>query len=184
MFRRITLAVSFAAGYVLGAKAGEERYEELQDAARAVLSRPAVQDLVASASSIVGGGSAAPAPPPVPPTTRPVPPTPPAPPVALVDEVVVPPVPAPVPAPAADLADLDAGTSLPTEDAVLTPVPAPVADLPPVVLEPTDAAAPADVTGDVAPEERSIDDLSDLELELLTAPTPPPADPPADPTRP
>lgn len=41
MFRKITLVVGFAAGYVLGAKAGTERYEQIQGQARALLQQTA-----------------------------------------------------------------------------------------------------------------------------------------------
>ena len=37
MFRKIALGVGFAAGYVLGAKAGTGRYEQIQGQARALL---------------------------------------------------------------------------------------------------------------------------------------------------
>lgn len=41
--RKITFAVGFATGYVLGARAGRARYEQIRDAARAFASNPAVQ---------------------------------------------------------------------------------------------------------------------------------------------
>ena len=45
MAGNLKLAVGLAAGYVLGAKAGRERYEQLRDAARQVADRPEVQQL-------------------------------------------------------------------------------------------------------------------------------------------
>ena len=40
---KVTLLAAAAVGYVLGARAGRERYEEIADAARSVWSRPTVQ---------------------------------------------------------------------------------------------------------------------------------------------
>ena len=45
MAGNLKLAVGLATGYVLGAKAGRERYERLRDAARQVADRPQVQQL-------------------------------------------------------------------------------------------------------------------------------------------
>jgi PRC-barrel domain len=45
MAGNLKLAVGLATGYVLGAKAGRERYERLRDAARQVADRPEVQQL-------------------------------------------------------------------------------------------------------------------------------------------
>ena len=41
--RKITFAAGFATGYVLGARAGRARYEQIRDAARAFASNPTVQ---------------------------------------------------------------------------------------------------------------------------------------------
>ena len=40
---KITMAVAFGAGYVLGARAGRQRYEELRDRAQEFWSNPKVQ---------------------------------------------------------------------------------------------------------------------------------------------
>ena len=51
MIRKLTLAVGFGAGYVLGAKAGKERYRQIESKARELLGRPAVQDFTSNVSS-------------------------------------------------------------------------------------------------------------------------------------
>ena|SRR5882724_4103014 len=40
---KLTMAVGFAAGYVLGARAGRQRYEQIAEAARRVRDHPTVQ---------------------------------------------------------------------------------------------------------------------------------------------
>jgi hypothetical protein len=50
------LALGFAAGYVLGAKAGRERYQQLMDAARAFSDNPGVQRLTNEVSKTVNMG--------------------------------------------------------------------------------------------------------------------------------
>ena len=55
MVRKITLAVSLGAGYLLGAKAGEERYDQIQGKVRALLSQPAVQQFTGSTAASAGG---------------------------------------------------------------------------------------------------------------------------------
>jgi hypothetical protein len=50
------LAVGLAAGYVLGAKAGRERYERLAELARRVARRPEVQQLTDRARSGLDAG--------------------------------------------------------------------------------------------------------------------------------
>ncbi len=45
MIRKLTLAAGFGAGYVLGAKAGTERYDQIQTQLRKLAGRPAVQDV-------------------------------------------------------------------------------------------------------------------------------------------
>ncbi|HVU72981.1 MAG TPA: hypothetical protein VHE83_08460 [Mycobacteriales bacterium] len=42
--RRIYLVLGLAVGYVLGTRAGRERYEAIRDAARRVADRPEVQE--------------------------------------------------------------------------------------------------------------------------------------------
>lgn len=51
MIRKLTLAVGFVAGYVLGAKAGKERYRQIEGKVRDLMGRPAVQDLTSSVGS-------------------------------------------------------------------------------------------------------------------------------------
>ena len=45
MIRKLTLAVGFGAGYVLGAKAGTQRYEQIVAKARELAGMPAVQEV-------------------------------------------------------------------------------------------------------------------------------------------
>lgn len=40
---KVTFVVGFAAGYVLGSKAGHDRYEEIRSAVRGLQENPAVQ---------------------------------------------------------------------------------------------------------------------------------------------
>ena len=51
MIRKLTLAVGFSAGYVLGAKAGKERYDQIEAKVRELLGQPAVQDFTNKAST-------------------------------------------------------------------------------------------------------------------------------------
>lgn len=51
MIRKLTLAVGFSAGYVLGAKAGKERYTQIESKARELLGQPAVQGLTSNVTS-------------------------------------------------------------------------------------------------------------------------------------
>jgi hypothetical protein len=46
---RLTFITGFAAGYVLGARAGRERYEQLRKAAQGVAHNPAVRNTVEAA---------------------------------------------------------------------------------------------------------------------------------------
>ncbi len=48
MRTKATFLVGFAAGYVLGARAGRARYEQIRDAARAFMASPTVQSTAAS----------------------------------------------------------------------------------------------------------------------------------------
>jgi hypothetical protein len=52
----VKLAVGLAAGYVLGARAGRERYERLAELARRVARRPEVQQLADKARSGLDAG--------------------------------------------------------------------------------------------------------------------------------
>lgn len=44
MFRKLTLVVAAGAGYVLGARAGKERYAQLEAKARQLANKPAVKN--------------------------------------------------------------------------------------------------------------------------------------------
>ena len=44
MFRKLTLAAAAGAGYVLGAKAGKERYNQIEAKFREIAGMPAVQN--------------------------------------------------------------------------------------------------------------------------------------------
>jgi hypothetical protein len=48
MFKKLTLAVAAGAGYVLGAKAGKERYQQIEGKVREIAGMPAVQDATAT----------------------------------------------------------------------------------------------------------------------------------------
>ena len=48
MLKKLTLVAGFGAGYVLGAKAGKERYAEIEAKFRQCAGMPAVQDATAS----------------------------------------------------------------------------------------------------------------------------------------
>ena len=56
MFRKLTLAAAAGAGYVLGAKAGKERYNQIEAKFREIAGMPAVQSatttVVETASSV------------------------------------------------------------------------------------------------------------------------------------
>ncbi len=48
-----TLMIAFAAGYVLGSRAGRERYEQISNAARKVAGNPTVQSAASKAQETV-----------------------------------------------------------------------------------------------------------------------------------
>jgi hypothetical protein len=48
MRTKATFLVGFAAGYVLGARAGRARYEQIRDAARSFMASPTVQSTTSS----------------------------------------------------------------------------------------------------------------------------------------
>jgi hypothetical protein len=50
MIRKLTLAAGFGAGYVLGAKAGTQRYEQIVAKARELAGMPAVQEVTTNLS--------------------------------------------------------------------------------------------------------------------------------------
>ena len=51
MRTKVTFLVGFAAGYVLGSRAGRARYEQIRQAARSFLDSPAVASTTASPST-------------------------------------------------------------------------------------------------------------------------------------
>lgn len=55
---KLTLLTAAAAGYVLGARAGRERYDQIADAARSVAGNPKVQSATAQAQSVVADQAA------------------------------------------------------------------------------------------------------------------------------
>lgn len=55
MFKKLTLAVAAGAGYVLGAKAGKERYRQIESKVRELAGKPAVQDATASLKETAAG---------------------------------------------------------------------------------------------------------------------------------
>jgi hypothetical protein len=55
MLKKLTLAVGFGAGYVLGAKAGQERYRQIEDKFREVAGMPAVQSATANVKDTATG---------------------------------------------------------------------------------------------------------------------------------
>ncbi len=54
MIRKLTLAVGFGAGYVLGARAGKERYQQIEAKVRELLGHEQVQDFTHNVSSSAG----------------------------------------------------------------------------------------------------------------------------------
>ena len=55
MFKKLTLAAGFGAGYVLGAKAGRERYTQMEAKFREFSGMPAVQNATASVKETASG---------------------------------------------------------------------------------------------------------------------------------
>ena len=53
------VAAGFAAGYVMGAKAGQERYEQIRRAASDFAHTPVVADVQAKAKELAGRGAEA-----------------------------------------------------------------------------------------------------------------------------
>lgn len=51
MLKKLTLLVGFGAGYVLGAKAGTERYDQIVAKARELAGRPEVQGVTSTVTS-------------------------------------------------------------------------------------------------------------------------------------
>ena len=53
LFVKPTLVIGFAAGYVLGSRAGRERYEQIADGARKFMGNPTVQSAASKAQETV-----------------------------------------------------------------------------------------------------------------------------------
>ena len=54
MLKKLTLAAGFGAGYVLGTKAGTQRYEQIVAKAREIAGMPAVQNATATVQDTAG----------------------------------------------------------------------------------------------------------------------------------
>lgn len=54
MLKKLTLAAAFGAGYVLGAKAGKERYAQIEAKFRDVAGMPAVQNATSTVKATAG----------------------------------------------------------------------------------------------------------------------------------
>lgn len=52
--RKATFLIGFSSGYVLGAKAGRQRYEQIMRQARTIMRKPAVQDATATVKDQAG----------------------------------------------------------------------------------------------------------------------------------
>lgn len=55
MFKKLTLAAAAGAGYVLGARAGKDRYRQIESKFRDLAGKPAVQDATASLKETAAG---------------------------------------------------------------------------------------------------------------------------------
>jgi CO dehydrogenase/acetyl-CoA synthase epsilon subunit len=55
VFKKLTLAVAAGAGYVLGAKAGKERYAQIESKFREIAGMPAVQNATATVKETASG---------------------------------------------------------------------------------------------------------------------------------
>ena len=55
MFKKLTLAAAAGAGYVLGAKAGKERYAQIESKFREIAGMPAVQNATATVKETATG---------------------------------------------------------------------------------------------------------------------------------
>ena len=55
MLKKLTLVAGFGAGYVLGAKAGKERYAQIEAKFREIAGMPAVQDATSSVKQAATG---------------------------------------------------------------------------------------------------------------------------------
>ena len=57
VLKKLTLAAGFGAGYVLGAKAGKERYAQIEAKAREIAGMPAVQSATSNVMDTAGGAA-------------------------------------------------------------------------------------------------------------------------------
>ena len=57
MFKKLTLAAAAGAGYVLGAKAGKERYAQIESKFREIAGMPAVQNATATVKETALGAA-------------------------------------------------------------------------------------------------------------------------------
>lgn len=55
MFKKLTLAAAAGAGYVLGAKAGKQRYAQIESKFREIAGMPAVQNATATVKETASG---------------------------------------------------------------------------------------------------------------------------------
>ena len=55
---RTSLLIGFAAGYVLGSKAGRERYEQIRKMARTVADNPPIRQVIDEAKELTDAGTA------------------------------------------------------------------------------------------------------------------------------
>lgn len=55
MFKKLTIAAGFGAGYVLGAKAGQERYAQIEAKFREFAGMPAVQNATSAVKETASG---------------------------------------------------------------------------------------------------------------------------------
>jgi hypothetical protein len=55
--KKLTFLIGAAAGYVLGTRAGRERYKQIADGARSLSSRPVVQQAQTKIKDLAGKGS-------------------------------------------------------------------------------------------------------------------------------
>jgi hypothetical protein len=57
--KKVTFAAGAAVGYVLGTRAGRDKYEQIVDSARTLHQKPAVQQAESKIKDLVGQGSSA-----------------------------------------------------------------------------------------------------------------------------
>ena len=58
MKRRTWLLIGFAVGYVLGSKAGRERYEQIRKFARRISENPPIRQVIDEAKDLADSGTA------------------------------------------------------------------------------------------------------------------------------